>query len=178
MPDPLWITYSGAITGIIGAVTGVGGLILGYKGFRASKDIAVADLRLKLRIEDYEIRELIRTLPDLLASANQSRTRGMAADGLSRSGQAVVWQTKIDEDTRAVQEAGALQAGAHVEYAKLARAELESKLVAAHALRTQLAAIKTRYGEEMERDRKDVGRRRAAAEAKFLAATTNQPRQG
>ncbi len=46
MPEPAWLSYTGAITGIIGAVTGVAGAIMGYISYRHSESLKALDLRL------------------------------------------------------------------------------------------------------------------------------------
>jgi hypothetical protein len=48
MADATWLSYVGAITGVIGTVTGIAGATMGYVGYRRSVKVKALDLRLEL----------------------------------------------------------------------------------------------------------------------------------
>jgi hypothetical protein len=49
MPAPAWLTYVGAITGIVGTCTGIAGAVISYVNHRRVSRVKALDLRLELR---------------------------------------------------------------------------------------------------------------------------------
>jgi hypothetical protein len=96
MPDPIWLSC-------IGAITGIAGLVLGYLGYSRSQEIKNLDLRLELRKAESDLRTDVQELPDLLQRSKQSRTAVNAARGIARTGAFENWKTTWEEDMAAAQ---------------------------------------------------------------------------
>lgn len=66
MAEPAWITYAGAIGGIIGTVTGLAGCIMGYISYRRSEDFKSQELRINLKKSEAELHSIANELPNLI----------------------------------------------------------------------------------------------------------------
>lgn len=91
MPNQVWLTYIGAIGGLIGAFTGIGGLVLAILAFRRTGQIKALDLRLDLRLCERSLRSDANDIVHLLEGAKTSHTRFGAARGTYHSGAMQCW---------------------------------------------------------------------------------------
>ena len=152
MPDPTWLSYVGAATGIFGSITGSAGLALGYIGYRRSQELKALDLRLELRKAESDLRASVQELPDLLQRSRQSRTAVSAARGMARTGAFEGWKAAWENDMAA----STLLAGelpeANKDYHDTKHRDLESKLVEVHALAARASRLRGKYLGELAAD--------------------------
>jgi hypothetical protein len=174
MPDPIWLSYEGAITGSVGAVTGVAGFVLGYVGYRRSQQLKALDLRLELRRAEADVRTSVLGLPDLLRRALDSRVAVSAARGVSGSGWLEAWRKTWEQDSAGARAlAGKLPSEGNA-YGKTKHADLESKLVGIHVLTSEANALRAKYERELEVDDRERGQLRADQRAR-TPGTRHQP---
>ena len=152
MSDPVWLSYIGAVTGVIGTITGVAGAIMGYIGLRHSKQLKALDLRLELRKADSDLRAVVQELPPLLELAKKSRDRVAAATGMLRSGALEQWTSVWEEDFAAVRALEAELPDAESDYTSAKPHELESKLVSTHSMASRSARLREKYVERLAAD--------------------------
>ena len=162
MADPTWITYTGAIGGIIGTITGVAGCIMGYISYRRSEAFKALDLRIELKKTEADLHSIASGLPQLIQRAQNSRSRVAAAAGQHGSGAMVRW--------RSMWEADSAESNAIIErlpdlksnYQELTHEQLESRLVKAHTELLSARQLKEKYDAEIEKDDKERERIKAA----------------
>jgi len=174
MTDPAWLSYAGAVGGLVGTITGIAGAILGYISYRRTEDLKSLDLRLELKRSENDRRRLVRGLPAHLEHAKQSRTRVAAASSGARSGAVVQWLAEWDADLGAAQAMFNALPPSSTDYSTLDHGELEAKLVASHAAFGDAEAIQEKYAgmladDDNQRDhiRQDA-RARAGVRLDFL----------
>ena len=142
MSDPAWLSYTGAITGVIGAVTGIAGAIMGYVAYRRSEALKALDLRLELRKAENDLRSTVEEIIPLLEHAKQSRTAVASATGQLGSGALKKWFNEWEADLVTVRSLEAELPHANPDYASLNHSVLEEKLVVVHAIRTKAARFR------------------------------------
>jgi hypothetical protein len=152
MSDPAWLSYTGAITGVIGTITGISGAIMGYISLRESKKLKAFDLRLELRKTEHDVHEIVRDLTPLLLRASESRIAVTSASWSPNSG---AYQQWLDDWKEAMLDVSSLvenlpDPGA--DYKDLAYTALEAKLVAIHALRSKAVHIREKYRASLAHD--------------------------
>lgn len=171
MSEPAWLSYTGAITGVVGAITGIAGAIMGYIGYRRTKELKALDLRLELRKGENELRGLVQDLPAHLEHAQKSRKAVASAIGHLGSGALKKWLADWEADFESANSMVAALPPTSAEYGALDHATLEGKLVAVHAALGNARQLREKYdamlaADDRERDhiREDV---RARTEAKL-----------
>ena len=152
MSEPSWLTYTGAVTGIIGTITGVAGAVMGYVSLRHSKQLKALDLRLELRKADSDLRAVVQELPGLLELARTSHDRVGAATGMLKSGASQQWTNAWEEDFAAVRVLEAELPAGDADYASSTHHDLESKLVAVHAMASRAATLEDKYRARLAAD--------------------------
>ena len=98
MSNTEWISYAGAITGVIGAVTGIAGAIMGYISYRRSGQMKALDLRLELRKAENDLEAEMQDIPRLMERAKQSHAAVMSATGGRGSGRYQLWLSEHEVD--------------------------------------------------------------------------------
>lgn len=152
MSDPVWLSYTGAVTGVIGTITGVAGAIMGYIGLRHSKQLKALDLRLELRKADSDLRAVVHELQPLLELAKKSHDRVAAATGMLKSGALEQWTSVWKEDLSAVRALETELPDAESDYTSATPHELESTLVAVHSMASRAARLREKYAELLAAD--------------------------
>lgn len=172
------VDYVGALTGIVGMVTGISGAIMGYVGYRRSNQIKALDMRLALRKDLGEARELVTILRELMTSAAGSRRATLAARGLYRSGNMVVWEQMLEADRAEVEKIVASIRSEGADFAALPEAQLETELVTAHKIKTSLSTLVEKYRGELAIDSDARGQimQQHTAMAAARMQVTKQPR--
>jgi len=145
MAEPTWLSYTGAITGIIGAVTGVTGAILGYIAYRRTDQLKTLDLRLELRKSETNLIADGNELVSLIDYAKKSKMAVSSATGMLNSGAISIWTSEWEADrTTSVTLTEGLPS-AKDDYSGLSPTELETKLVQVHALHSAIVRLKKKY---------------------------------
>ena len=152
MATPSWTDYVGATAGIVGMVTGIFGAITGYLGYRRSNQLKALDMRLTLRKDLSEARDSVTTVRELMTSAEGSRRATLAARGLYKSGQMVVWERTLATDREEVARFAAGIPSEGTDFSALSEAQLETYLVAAHKTKSSLSSLIEKYRGELAED--------------------------
>ncbi len=155
MSAPGWLSYVGAVTGVVGTLTGIAGAVMGYISYRRSSQLKALDLRLELRKLEADTDQGLRDLPNLLNNAKVSRLAVAAATGRLLTGWIEGWKQQCEADLSAVCD---LQATFHYsadEYTKLTHFELETKLVEIHCLHRKVEQYAEKYRAELAADDKE-----------------------
>jgi porphobilinogen deaminase len=145
MPAPGWLTYLGAVTGVIGTFTGIAGAVMGYISYRRSSQLKALDLRLELRKQQGDVEEALRDLPALLESDHQSRIAVASATGLLRTGATEAWKQQLETDRSAIAALTTQPKSPNNEYASLTHSMLEDRLVELHRLRSTVNQYVDKY---------------------------------
>ena len=154
MSEPAWLSYTGAITGIIGAGTGIAGAIMGYIGYRRTKQLKALDLRVELRKLLADLHTLFAELPALLELAKRSRTRVASATGGYQSGAMSKWLSDWDIDQALERNLHTQLPDADETYSSTSQPELETTLIQLYSLQTTAAGLRDRYKAELAADDK------------------------
>lgn len=168
MPNPSWTDYVGVMSGIVGMLTGISGAVMGYIAYRRSNQIKALDMRLALRKDLEEVREAVTTLRELMSSAEGSRRATLAARGLYKSGNMVVWERTLEADRAEVAKITAAILSEGTDFAALSEAQLETELVAVHKIKTGLSKLVEKYRGELAADddiRRQIGQQQTAIAA-------------
>lgn len=96
MIDPIWASYIGMGTGIIGALTGISGAIVGFISYRKISSLKSLDLRIATKSAKDEFEVSMRKLNAIANKAVRSRPRIASAIGGVVSGMMTEWQQDID----------------------------------------------------------------------------------
>jgi len=166
---PAWLTYVGAITGIVGAITGIAGAVMGYVGYRRSSQLKALDLRLELRKSESDVGDLLRALPELVGTAKQSRLAVATANGSANTGAMEAWNGQIEGDLSAISGLHSTLAVPADEHASLTPFQLESKLVEVHALHAKARQFEQKYRGALAADDKERDNIRAAVQLRINA---------
>jgi hypothetical protein len=166
MLEPAWLTYAGAITGIVGAVTGVAGAIMGYVAYRRSEELKALDLRLELRKSESELRSVVEDLQPYLEHAKKSHTAVAAAAGMSGSGALTRWVADWEADVAAVRSLATELPRAGPDYSSATHSVLETKLVEVYAMRRRADRLREKYEVELAADDRTRDQIRAAHAAR------------
>src|ERR1039457_3731066 len=121
MSAPAWLSYVGAITGIIGALTGIAGAVMGYVSYRRSTQLKALDLRLELRKSAADIRGTLVGLPNLFERAKKSRLAVTATTG--QSGANEQWLRELEADLSSFEGLEAIFPAAPDDYMSLSPVE-------------------------------------------------------
>ena len=155
MPETAWLSYVGAITGVIGAVTGIAGAAMGFISYRKTGELKQLELRLELRRRLSDLHAVVDELPALLQRAKRSRTAVAAATGRRGSGAmqhwSETWQKDLDEAEKIVSEAP--EAGET--YKDMVLADLEGRLASLHSQHVRALSLRDQYVSELEADNKE-----------------------
>jgi hypothetical protein len=155
MSDPVWLSYAGALTGVVGAVTGISGAVMGYVAYRRSGELKALDLRLELRKSESELQRTVEELPARLEYAKKSHIAVASAIGMFGSGAFKRWDTDWQADLASVRSLPTELPPANFDYASASHSELEARLVAVHALRGKAAHIQEKYEAALAADDKE-----------------------
>jgi hypothetical protein len=157
MPDPVFLSYVGAVTGVIGSV-------LGYVGYRQSVEMKAVDLRLQLGQAENELRISVEHLPALMAGAKQSRTNVNAMVGQAGAQQG--WLNSYSTDSEAAASLTAQLPSDEESYEELKPAALARKVVTLHRLGLQAARLTDKYNASLVEDDRAREERRADIRAR------------
>lgn len=139
-------------TGYVGVVTGVAGMVMGFRGYQRSNQIKALDLRLELRKGLGDSHLALSSLRDLIDYADRSRQAVLAATGMIRSGNQVAWEQAVAADRARIDTLASSLRSEVADYAELSAEQIESEIVSAHRIRTELDALVTRYRGEIAAD--------------------------
>ncbi|PLZ01972.1 hypothetical protein CY652_13155 [Burkholderia sp. WAC0059] len=156
------------MSGIVGMLTGISGAVMGYIAYRRSNQIKALDMRLALRKDLEEVREAVTTFRELMSSAEGSRRATLAARGLYKSGNMVVWERTLEADRAEVAKIAAAILSEGTDFAALSEAQLETELVAVHKIKTSLSKLVEKYRGELAADddiRRQIGQQQTAIAA-------------
>src|SRR5258708_7274811 len=138
-----WLSYTGAITGVVGMCTGIAGAVMGYVRYRRSGKMKALDLRLELRKSTADFRMASKDLLALMEHAKDSRRAVSAA-----TGQSGAFQKWIEDWENDFEDALALEGDlppVDSDYAKAKHGELETRLVEVHTLGSRCARLRDKY---------------------------------
>ncbi|WP_097459914.1 hypothetical protein [Mangrovitalea sediminis] len=152
MPEPDWLAYTGAITGIIGAVAGVAGAITACIALRRTKELKALDLRLELRRMEGTLQSDIQDLIPLLERAKTSYTRLAAAQGKFGSGATEEWISQWEADIAEARELVAGSTVLDIDCTGFSQAALEARLVTVHKLQNQVGKFAQKYQDSLAVD--------------------------
>lgn len=155
MSDSAWLSYAGAITGIIGAITGIAGATMGYISYRRSGQMKALDLRLELRKSISDLQSTLQSLPSLLERAKKSHTAVASAIGHLGSSALQLWLSEYETDLSAAKSLESEVPDPSADYVNLAHSELEAKLVALHSLRSKAVHLSEKYHASLASDDKE-----------------------
>ena len=167
------------VTGIVGTLTGVTGAVLGFLGYRQSMANKVLDLRLQLRLQLRRDVNALKAIFDPLHQAIdagvQSRTRVLAATGLGRSGNQIMFEQAADTDKAIVANLAPRVAALERDYFSLTDRDLELQLSEVNRLTLEASRLAAKYREAMAAD--DAARQQIRAEHITMAAAYAQAPQ-
>lgn len=166
MSDPSWLSYTGAITGVIGAVSGIAGAAMGYIAYRRSEEMKALDLRLELRKSENDLRSTVEELPAHLEHAKKSHMAVASATGMLGSGALKKWLSEWEADLASVRSLKAELPHANPDYASVNHSVLEAKLVVVHALRAKATRVREKYENALAADDKEREHIRADVRAR------------
>lgn len=101
MPAPSWTDYVGAVAGVVGMATGVSGAVMGFVAYRRTNQNKAIDMRIALQKDLTEVRELIGTVRESMASAASSRRNVLAAMGRSFADLKALYDRMVWIDSKA-----------------------------------------------------------------------------
>lgn len=162
MADAAWISYTGAITGIVGAITGIAGAVMGYISYRRTEDLKSLDLRLELKKAESDLHLTVSELPGQIEHAKRSRQSILSANGQYRSGIAQKWATQWEQDLSAADEMLSKLPSLENDYSSFSQKELEARLVSLHREAALATKLKEKYEAEVAADEKERDRIRAS----------------
>lgn len=157
MSEPAWLSYMGAITGVVGAITGIAGAIMGFIGYRRTDELKALDLRIELRRAENDLRSIVDELPVLIDRAMNSRRRVSAATGNLGSGRLKLFEAEYETDRHIAQSLQADLTEKSADYISLSHPILEEKLAVVHAQCLKASGLRDKYRgaeaeDEKERD--------------------------
>lgn len=148
MSEQPWISYVGAITGVIGTITG--GLALWRTGRMKS-----LDLRIELRRQENELRGIAGELPRLLSLSENSHKNVAAAMGRLVSGDMERWLQELEADKGKVEAMIQALPRADTDHHSLSHRKLEEKLASVHSQYLDVKAMRDKYREVLSADDRD-----------------------
>jgi hypothetical protein len=152
MLEPIWLSYAGVVTGLIGAVTGIAGSVMGYIAYRRSEELKALDLRLELRKSENDVHSAIKELPATLEQAKKSREAVASANGGLGSGALAKWLGEWDEDFAEVKKLETQLPSDNPDYTTLDHIELETKLITIYALNAKVSKLQEKYNSMLAAD--------------------------
>lgn len=158
MSEQHWLSWTGAISGMVGAITGVIGAVLAAKANRRVDEIKAREMRLELRRAAADLIAKYGGLAPLINRADQSRIRVLSARGMLRSSLKDGWTAQVSADKAEVE---ALKDSIPLpsnDYQSMTEADLEAELVRIHGLMHVVTAMHDKYVSEIAAD--DVQRAR------------------
>jgi hypothetical protein len=152
MLEPIWLSYAGVITGVIGAVTGIAGSVMGYIAYRRSEELKALDLRLELRKSENDVHSAIKEIPAILEQAKKSRQAIASANGSLGSGALAKWLGEWDKDFAELKKLEAQLPLDCPDYTTLDHMELETKLIDIYALHAKVSKLQEKYNSMLAAD--------------------------
>jgi hypothetical protein len=148
MAGDTWISYLGAITGVVGTITGIAGTAMGFIGYRQSRMMKSLDLRLQLRKDAVALQAMVGQLPGLMDRGRSSRIAVLAASGLGRSGNAQIYLESWQRDSVAAEQLQSWARSLLDDYRHLAQPGLEMMLVEVHGRILDASSLNAKYTAE------------------------------
>ena len=145
MSDPTWLPYVGPVTGVIGMLTGVTGMVISIANYRRVSRMKALDLRLELRTLSNATRAILDGLPELIATANGSRTAVLAAMGGGGSGAHKHWQESCATDREEGETLRAQLPNLSDDFSTFSPVQLEWKLVGMRGLNGKAMGLRDKY---------------------------------
>ncbi len=155
MADALWVTYAGAVSGIIGAITGIAGAVMGYVSYRRTEVFKSLDLRIELKKAETDFKLIANELPDQIEYAKRSRQAILSATGQLRSGRAQKLETQWEQDFTTVKQIIENVPNSDSNYYSSSHFELEEKLIHIYKEITRANKLKEKYETELMADEKE-----------------------
>lgn len=152
MTNQVWLSYIGAIGGLIGALTGIGGLVLGILAFRRTGQLKALDLRLELRRCERILKSDAGDIAKLLESAKASHTRLGAAQGSYHSGAMQHWLTEWDTDLANAKSLTEQVIALDTSSYTTSQRDLEARLCAVQDLQHKLTKLADKYNGSLTKD--------------------------
>jgi len=165
MPAPAWVSYVGAVTGIIGTLVAIVSAVATYR--RVSR-IKALDLRIELRKLEADVELALSSLPALIATAKESRTAMKNAVGTLRTGIMQNWLKEADDDRAAALQIEADFKSSLLDDAGATEDALEARLIEMHRLHARVTAYSDKYKASFAEDEKERAQLRADLRARGL----------
>jgi phage-related protein len=141
-----WLTYLGAVTGVVGTITGI-------TACRRTSKYKTLDLRIQLHKDVRELSHDCTQLPGTISYGLQSRQRVSAANGMGRSGAAKLFEEACQADSQRVERmAEQLVQIDSLDDNSDTLSVLERRLVEVHGIRVEVAQLKSKYQSAMTQD--------------------------
>lgn len=156
MPSQDWLTYIGAIGGLVGVLSGIGGLVLAILAFRRTGQLKALDLRLELRACERLLHSDADDIVHLLESVKASHSALCAAQGSYHSGAMQHWLAEWAIDLASAKSLVEQVVALGTVGSAMSQAELEVRLNAVQDLQHQLAKLAGKYNSNLAKD--DAGR--------------------
>ena len=166
MLDQDWLTYIGAIGGLVGALSGIGGLVLAILAFRRTGQLKALDLRLDVRRCERSLNSDAGDIIQLLESAKASHTHLGAAQGNYQSGAMQHWLADWDTDLASAELLVKQTAALGTARRGLSQPEFEARLNTVQDLQHQLAKLSSKYHGMLAKD--DIGRAQLRADQRVV----------
>ncbi len=140
------------IVGTAGVIVAGAGVVVTLRKHRRDEDAKREEVRQRLLTAMAEYRAVVLALPPLLQKAAQSHQAVLAAQGLGRSGNWVLWHKEHTADAAAAQVLVDRLPTPTTAYGDLDATGLGGKLVALRPLRLQADALKRKYEASLAAD--------------------------
>jgi hypothetical protein len=162
MPAPAWVSYVGAVTGVIATIVAIVSAIVSDR--RVSK-IKALDLRLDVRKLEADVDDALSSLPKLIEDAKQSRIAIKSAAGTLRTGWMEQWLRDANADGAAVVGLHSEFKAAIPDHRSLSESDLERRSVEIHQLKTKVNGYVEKYRASRAEDDRERELHRAGQRA-------------
>ena len=165
MADSDFLSWAGAITGVIGSITGIIGLIISIASYRRSAQIKALDLRIELRKTEGDLHELRKELIALFDQVTESRSRITAATG--QTGAFKKWQEEFERYRSEFTRLSTELPDTGTTYEELSYPDLEARLISAHKIKSKFSYFREKCCASYAADDKEREQIRSATHARL-----------
>lgn len=133
------------ITAVVGAVTGTIALIVSIKSYVRVSGMKALDLRIEVEKSFNNLEIVLSGIDSYLDFVHQSHLHVLAAIGLGRSGEQVLFDNTFASDKQRLRTLLASQPRRETSYQRYSTLDLENALTAIHNFHVQLADLRSKY---------------------------------
>lgn len=133
------------ITAIVGAVTATIALIVSIKSYVRVSSMKALDLRIELEKSFNNLEIVLSGIDSYLGFVHQSHLRVLAAVGLGRSGEQMLFDSSFATDKQRLRTLLASQPRRETSYQRYSTQELECALTAVHNFHVQVTDLRSKY---------------------------------